>query len=844
MPAFDRTFDWSVKKYVSLDGTNFEDASVGLNLFNGQSSTVYWKIDYTEGAPVDSNARISGSVTMANPTGSAPFPFSQDAVVNSVDDVVSQTRASDSSATLTCPGAFPKTLKAGDSFTCTYTKTLANTNAGTNKATAHLSTGSDYSGSASFDPSTATPTVTDDSASLDDDRNPSFPTSVSGSSSVTYNETLGCGSSRTITNTAVLTERDSKTASTDSASVDITCYGLNVSKTAEPSFTRTYAWTIKKYVSLDGTTFEDASVVFKQFDGDSKTIYWKLVPTRDAGTDSAWHVTGTITVSNPAPIDAVGVEVSDSIAGVGAATVDCDPNTGGNQTTVNIPASGSVDCTYSADLPDATTRLNTGKATLAGNDYTGTKSIDFTGVSPTEVNATATLSDTNKGALGDATSGQSVEYTTDVACGVDRTITNTGTVHFGGSTATDDAAVTVDCLQLTVTKTATPSFTRTWTWQVAKSATNSELTLARGETYFQPYSVVYTATSQDSDWKVSGTITVSSPADAPTRQVTVSDVYAGNAATVDCTGGLPQDLAGGGTLNCTYSVDLPSALNGNNVATATLTNVPSGTTDFTSNSAGVTFSNPTSEIDETIAVSDTVPAGSYCTGVNAPVVGCSAGMVGTGPPSGNVSASASPKTFTYTRIIGPYGSGQCGTQTVDNTASFTTNDTGATADSSWQIVVTIPCPTGCTLTQGYWKTHSILGPTPFDDAWNNVPADPYAPAVTGIAENLLFFHSGQTWYEVFWTAPKGGNAYYILAHQYEAAVLNYLSGADATAIFPTLRAERPDAGGAECRRRGDTGGRGTERAADRGAARGRERGRAPGRRAGRVAGRGRRRRHE
>jgi hypothetical protein len=34
-----------------------------------------------------------------------------------------------------------------------------------------------------------------------------------------------------------------------------------------------------------------------------------------------------------------------------------------------------------------------------------------------------------------------------------------------------------------------------------------------------------------------------------------------------------------------------------------------------------------------------------------------------------------------------------------------------------------------------------------------------------------------SYYDVLWTAPKGGNAYFILAHQYIAAELNKLSGA-------------------------------------------------------------------
>jgi hypothetical protein len=76
---------------------------------------------------------------------------------------------------------------------------------------------------------------------------------------------------------------------------------------------------------------------------------------------------------------------------------------------------------------------------------------------------------------------------------------------------------------------------------------------------------------------------------------------------------------------------------------------------------------------------------------------------------------------------------------------------------------------GCTLTIGYWKTHSEKGPAPYDDTWAELPNGADTP----------FFLSGQTWYEVFETAP-GGNAYYQLAHQYMGAKLNILNGASTT----------------------------------------------------------------
>ncbi|MGB5849033.1 MAG: DNRLRE domain-containing protein [Ignavibacteriaceae bacterium] len=74
--------------------------------------------------------------------------------------------------------------------------------------------------------------------------------------------------------------------------------------------------------------------------------------------------------------------------------------------------------------------------------------------------------------------------------------------------------------------------------------------------------------------------------------------------------------------------------------------------------------------------------------------------------------------------------------------------------------------TGCTHSKGYWKTHSIYGPAPYDSTW----------ALVG--EDSTFFLSNQSYYEVMWTPPRGGNAYYILAHQYIGTKLNFENGAD------------------------------------------------------------------
>jgi hypothetical protein len=77
---------------------------------------------------------------------------------------------------------------------------------------------------------------------------------------------------------------------------------------------------------------------------------------------------------------------------------------------------------------------------------------------------------------------------------------------------------------------------------------------------------------------------------------------------------------------------------------------------------------------------------------------------------------------------------------------------------------------GCTRSQGYWKTHSIYGPAPYDTTWAE------------LGEDSTFFLSNKTYYEIMWTPPAGGNAYYMLAHQYIAVALNILTGADPSDI--------------------------------------------------------------
>jgi hypothetical protein len=116
---------------------------------------------------------------------------------------------------------------------------------------------------------------------------------------------------------------------------------------------------------------------------------------------------------------------------------------------------------------------------------------------------------------------------------------------------------------------------------------------------------------------------------------------------------------------------------------------------------------------------------------------------------------------------------------VPNVLTLHQDDNANETDEA-TIGVNVPdaCNQGCTLTQGYWKTHAIYAAKPQfakkrDANWDSIGG-----------ENTIFFLSGKTWITVFWTAPKG-DAYYNLAHQYMAAVLNKNNGASVPANVAT-----------------------------------------------------------
>lgn len=84
--------------------------------------------------------------------------------------------------------------------------------------------------------------------------------------------------------------------------------------------------------------------------------------------------------------------------------------------------------------------------------------------------------------------------------------------------------------------------------------------------------------------------------------------------------------------------------------------------------------------------------------------------------------------------------------------------------------LTVEVTLGCVYSQGYWKTHSENDEDKYDERW----------------KNAMHFDEVGTWEEVLETAPKKGNAWYILAHQYIAAYLNNVSAYMPEEVLQTL----------------------------------------------------------
>ena len=556
----------------------------------------------------DTGATVTGSITVTNP-----------------NEVALTVTVSDAMAGATCQlTSADRTLPANGSLTVTYScaldvvpiGTVINTATVSWSATGYVAAGT-LTPAASVDFAAVTPSVTNATTTVTDPvagwaGDSTVVSAGDGSpTTLTYSHVWNVGTAgtcQTFDNTATLS-----TGGSDSASVEA-CRGadLTVTTTVATTYHRDYDWTITKTAAAPQVSTPAGTPVTSSYD---------IVVAKAGSTDSAWTMSGTITVTNPNAWQAVTADVTD-LTDIGAS---CTVTGGAG---VVIPAGQSVTLSYSCAFASQPAYTGSNSATVtwdatAAHTATGTASgsaaVDF-GAPTTESDRTITVTDTpaggsakTLGTLDYLTAPASTTYTDTIARdGVAGTCTaygNTAAITETGQSASASVTVCVG-VDLTVAKTAAGGYTRTYDWTIAKSATPATQTIAAGQQATVDYGVTVTPNGYtDSAQALTGTITLTNGNDWQDITATVTDVVdiAGVTCTITEGATVTVPKSGTATVHYTCAGDYAGDYSGTNTATATWDAVTSSTpTGSASGEASVALTQ--TSVNDTITVTDT-PAG-------------------------------------------------------------------------------------------------------------------------------------------------------------------------------------------------------------------------------------------
>lgn len=600
---------WQIQKRVKTSGDFATSAS--LSLLDGGSGPATWQVSADQVGSVDRDFRVAGVITVLD---SSPFDAS-----GVLDESLTNVTFSGCSAVAGTTDKASFSVAKGATITCAYSAPLDSKTDGTNTVDADPST-PDWMASTSASKAYAfgAPTSTKNATVRWSDSNGKSKTGISADDTASYDTTQACPSSRAVVNTVSLYGDGDVKLGSDTATLEISCTApkpLVVTKTADGTFERTWSWTIDKGVKTSGDAYSSSASLDLPAGG-SGVAHYKVKVT-GTPADGNYAVSGVIHVQNPNNVPIEGVSVTDALPG---ASVDCGQ---GSSTGLTIAADTTLDCSYTVALDKVATQ-NTASAAVAGHPELGgsTGAVAIAFGAPTEKAATVDVTDAFDGGApalvegGQLTASGSGPFVTDLtydrtlSCGTSHLYPNTAAVSPGGHESKpfgeSSASVDVHCaapLALQVSKTAVPSFTRTWDWTVAKTADQAQIDLKDGGTGSTNWNVTLApkeGSPVDSAWRLSGTITVTNPNAFAVDGVDVSDSLGGNVTCPTAT------IAAGGTLHCTYSVRLESGESGTNAATATTTTTTaSGPVPSGQGSAPYAFTEPTSTVNENVDVVDT-----------------------------------------------------------------------------------------------------------------------------------------------------------------------------------------------------------------------------------------------
>ncbi|MEE6287518.1 hypothetical protein V2J52_07620 [Georgenia sp. MJ173] len=597
LPAFDRDYDWQIEKLAREDR---------IEVPAGQDATFTYDVAVTPSEPADSGFAISGTITVENPN---------DIAISGVD--VSDSLVDLPGATCAVTNGTGLTIDAGGSYDLHYSCTVIGATAataGVNTATATWDA-ADYPGTtgtatttADFDFAAAEPRVTDDVVVVTDTEIEledyddgtqvgNLVRAEDGATVFTYGMTWPSEPGQCVDhpNTATISNGPGANvargigpmAVSDSSTEIVTvCAGLDldVEKNVVSSFDRTYLWTIDK-VADETVVHADPATGTATFD---YTVTATPILPPNGWTDSAWAMSGEITVSNPNEWLDITADVTDEVSVGGGAICTV---AGGTAVTIGADESVTLDylCTFTSQPSYSGT--NTATATWAdtvptpNGSATGTADVAVAEWSVTPINDVVDVYDdkTDPDAepvhLGEAewnATGTPTVFT----YSLDQQGTPGQCVDFDNrawiqQTEQDADETVAACLTapLQVSKTAAASFDRTYLWDIEKDVDRTTVTVDEetGEAEFDYTVSAVPGGAEDSGWTLDGQITVTNPNVFESATVTVTDaVNVGGGAVCVVVDGVDAQIAAGATEVFDYSCSFTDQPSYEGVNTATV----------------------------------------------------------------------------------------------------------------------------------------------------------------------------------------------------------------------------------------------------------------------------------
>ncbi|HEX2391637.1 MAG TPA: hypothetical protein VHI77_01830 [Solirubrobacterales bacterium] len=475
---------------------------------------------------------------------------------------------------------------------------------------------------------------------------------------------------------------------------------LTASKTAEPSLQRLYEWEIEKEVDATKAEISEGKATFN----------YTVTVTETGHTDGGWLVSGEVKVFNTNSGAVNGVEVEDAIykgAGELDANASCEVEGGSGGTEIEAESSRGFPytCEYSGE-PESGEETNVAVVSwpeqpvdgklLDEGEAKAEAEIDWSSAVVEGEDESVTVEDSLHGLLGEVEVGESpksFEYSEEFE-GEPGTCTpydnkasflTSDTETEGSDSAEVEVCVGAD---LEVSKTAEPSFERSFPWSIEKTVDKEEVKTTGKNASFDYTIEVKKGAGVDSGWLVKGQITVSNPNDWEPVTVDVADeIEADTGAVCSVTGGEEAEIPAGGSeefgYECLYT-EAPASSTETNKATASwdaeAAHTPEGEASGT---AAVNWGEPTKTVDNCVTeVTDTVDGT-------------------TTKLEGELCES---KTFEET-IVFPVKSG-CVDHT--NVAQTTTVDSEKTLEDEVTVRVCGPVQSGA-LTMGFWQNKNGQG---------------------------------------------------------------------------------------------------------------------------------------